>query len=116
TSAGELRTMNGTRCVDAYDNRTAPGAPVVIRPCDGRPTQVWRENSDGSVAGSASGFCLDVSGAGTANGTAVILWTCNGQSNQKWSTSTSPPPPPPSGSGPCDIYASGGTPCVAAHS
>ncbi|RPF31183.1 arabinofuranosidase catalytic domain-containing protein [Streptomyces sp. TLI_185] len=116
TSAGELRTMNGTRCVDAYDNRTAPGAPVVIRPCDGRQTQVWRQNSDGSVTGAASGFCLDVSGAGTANGTAVILWTCNGQSNQKWTTSTPPPPPPPGGSGPCDLYAAGGTPCVAAHS
>lgn len=114
TSAGELRTMNGTRCVDAYDNRTAPGAPVVIRPCDGRATQVWRQNSDGSVTGAASGFCLDVSGAGTANGTAVILWTCNGQSNQKWTAST--PPTPPGGSGPCDIYAAGGTPCVAAHS
>ncbi|MEN1882742.1 arabinofuranosidase catalytic domain-containing protein [Streptomyces mirabilis] len=112
TSAGELRTMNGTRCVDTYDNQTAPGAPVVIRSCDGRPTQVWRQNSDGSVTGVASGFCLDVNGAGTGNGTAVILWTCNGQSNQKWST----PTPPPSGSGPCDIYFAGGTPCVAAHS
>ncbi|MGW2716836.1 arabinofuranosidase catalytic domain-containing protein [Streptomyces sp. NPDC001492] len=114
TSAGELRTMNGTRCVDAYDDRTAPGSPVVIRACDGRATQVWRQNSDGSVTGVRSGFCLDVSGAGTANGTAVILWTCNGQSNQKWSISTTPPPP--GGSGPCDIYAAGGTPCVAAHS
>ncbi|MGO4428310.1 ricin-type beta-trefoil lectin domain protein, partial [Streptomyces sp. MCAF7] len=111
TSAGELRTMNGTRCVDAYDDRTAPGAPVVIRSCDGRATQVWRQNSDGSVTGVRSGFCLDGNGAGTANGTAVILWTCNGQSNQKWSSPTAPP----SGSGPCDIYAAGGTQCVAAH-
>jgi hypothetical protein len=30
-------------------------------------------------------------------------------------TQSSPPPPPPS-SGPCDLYAAGGTPCVAAHS
>jgi len=112
TAAGELRTMNGTRCVDAYDTRTTPGAAAVIRECDGRATQVWRQNADGTVTGAASGFCLDVSGAGTANGTAVILWTCNGQSNQKWTT----PPPPTSGSGPCDIYAAGGTPCVAAHS
>ncbi|PTA47916.1 arabinofuranosidase catalytic domain-containing protein [Micromonospora sp. RP3T] len=31
---------------------------------------------------------------------------------------TTPPPstPPPGGDGPCDIYAAGGTPCVAAHS
>lgn len=114
TSAGELRTMGGTRCVDAYDDRTAPGASTVIRSCDGRSTQMWRQNSDGSVTGARSGLCLDVNGAGTANGTAVILWTCNGQGNQKWSTRT--PPPSPGGSGPCDIYSAGGTPCVAAHS
>ncbi|WP_303395019.1 arabinofuranosidase catalytic domain-containing protein, partial [Micromonospora sp. NBS 11-29] len=55
------------------------------------------------------------------NGTKLILWACNGQTNQRWTTSTSPtsaPPtsPPPSGGRPCDIYAAGGTPCVAAHS
>jgi non-reducing end alpha-L-arabinofuranosidase len=114
TASGELRTMSGSRCVDAYDNRTAPGTAVVIWSCDGRPNQMWRQNSDGSITGVRSGLCLDVNGAGTANGTAVILWTCNGQTNQKWSTSTSPPLP--SGSGPCDIYSVGGTPCVAAHS
>ncbi|MEU0945518.1 arabinofuranosidase catalytic domain-containing protein [Streptomyces canus] len=114
TSAGELRTMSGTRCVDAYDNRTAPGTPVIIWSCNGQPNQAWRQNSDGSVTGVQSGLCLDVNGAGTANGTAVILWTCNGQSNQKWTTST--PPPAPGGSGPCDLYSAGGTPCVAAHS
>jgi len=37
------------------------------------------------------------------------------------SSSTPPPPssstpPPPAGNGPCDLYSSGGTPCVAAHS
>ncbi len=112
-AGGELRTLNGTRCADAGDTRTTPGAAAVVRPCDGRATQVWRQNPDGSVTAAASGFCLDVSGAATANGTPVILWTCNGQSNQKWTTST---PPPAGGSGPCDIYAAGGTACVAAHS
>ncbi|MER6122132.1 arabinofuranosidase catalytic domain-containing protein [Streptomyces sp. NPDC001795] len=103
-SVAPLVSSASGRCLDVRG--------MVIRSCDGRPTQVWRQNSDGSVTGVASGFCLDVNGAGTANGTAVILWTCNGQSNQKWST----PTPPPSRSGPCDIYSAGGTPCVAAHS
>ncbi|MEW2514277.1 lectin [Streptomyces sp. NPDC046870] len=113
TSAGELRTMGGTRCVDAYGDRTAPGTAVIIWSCNGQQNQQWRQNADGSITGVRSGLCLDVNGAGTANGTAVILWTCNGQSNQKWST---PSTAPPDGSGPCDIYAAGGTPCVAAHS
>ncbi|MEU8179076.1 arabinofuranosidase catalytic domain-containing protein [Microbispora hainanensis] len=120
TSAGELRTFGGTRCVDAYGQGTSPGTKVVIWSCNGQANQKWRQNSDGSISGVQSGLCLDVDHAGTANGTAVILWTCNGQGNQKWNTTTggpttSPSPPPP-GSRPCDIYASGGTPCVAAHS
>ena len=118
TSAGELRTFNGTRCLDAYNNQTAPGTQVVIWSCSGQANQKWRQNSDGSITGTQSGLCLDVNQAGTANGTAVILWTCNGQANQKWTTTAGPTtsPTPPSGARPCDIYASGGTPCVAAHS
>jgi hypothetical protein len=119
TSAGELRTLGGTRCVDASGGRTAPGTPVIIWTCNGQANQQWRHNADGTVTGVQSGLCLDVDGAATAAGTAVVLWTCNGQSNQKWSTaSTTPPPttPPAGGSHSCDIYAAGGTPCVAAHS
>ncbi|MEV1178163.1 arabinofuranosidase catalytic domain-containing protein, partial [Nonomuraea sp. NPDC049784] len=112
TAAGELRTLNGTRCVDAYGNQTAPGTPVIIWSCNGQANQKWRQNSDGSITGIQSSLCLDVNQAGTANGTAVILWTCNGQANQKWNTTTGPS----GGTRPCDIYASGGTPCVAAHS
>ncbi|KAB8172285.1 arabinofuranosidase catalytic domain-containing protein [Microbispora catharanthi] len=126
TSAGELRTFGGTRCVDAYGQGTSNGTKVVIWSCNGQANQKWRQNADGSITGVQSGLCLDVYQAATANGTAVALWTCNGQSNQRWtvagggptaspSPSTSPSPPPP-GSRPCDIYAAGGTPCVAAHS
>jgi hypothetical protein len=123
TSAGELRTSGGTRCVDAYNNQTAPGTAAIIWTCTGAANQKWTANADGTITGVQSGLCLDVNGAGTANGTAVILWTCNGQSNQKWNAPTTPPTttpppttPPPGGSRACDIYASGGTPCVAAHS
>ncbi|NUS16595.1 MAG: lectin [Streptomyces sp.] len=115
TSAGELRTMGGTRCVDASNGQTTPGTQVIIWTCNGQSNQQWRQNPDGSVTGVQSGLCLDVSGAATSNGTAVILWTCNGQSNQRWSTASTTPPPA-GGSHSCDIYAAGGTPCVAAHS
>ncbi|MYS21058.1 alpha-L-arabinofuranosidase [Streptomyces sp. SID4948] len=114
TSAGEIRTMGGTRCVDVANNQTSVGAAVIIWTCNGQSNQMWRQNSDGSITGVQSGLCLDVNGAGTADGTAVILWTCNGQGNQRWSASGTAPPA--GGSGPCDLYAAGGTPCVAAHS
>jgi hypothetical protein len=88
TSAGELRTFNGTRCLDAYNGGTAAGTAVIIWSCNGQQNQKWRMNSDGSITGVQSGLCLDVDHAGTANGTKVLLWTCNGQSNQRWSGNT----------------------------
>ncbi|KAB8180842.1 non-reducing end alpha-L-arabinofuranosidase family hydrolase [Microbispora catharanthi] len=100
TSAGELRTFNGTRCVDAYGQGTSNGTKVVIWSCNGQNNQKWQQNADGSIRGVQSGLCLDVTGLGTANGTAVQLWTCNGQTNQKWSISgggpSSSPSPSPS--------------------
>jgi len=112
TSAGELRAANGTRCVDTAATPPSAGTAVIIATCGGQAGQQWRANADGSVTAVQSGLCMDVYGAQTANGTAVIVWTCHGQTNQKWSQPTTPPP----GGGPCEIYASGGTPCVAAHS
>jgi hypothetical protein len=121
TSSGQL-TVYGTKCLDANGRGTAPGTQVIIWDCNGQTNQQWNLNSNGTITGVQSGLCLDANGAGTANGTKIIIWTCNGQSNQRWSVPSgqpsSPPPPssPGSGTGPCDIYAAGGTPCVAAHS
>ncbi|MFI7430117.1 arabinofuranosidase catalytic domain-containing protein [Micromonospora sp. NPDC049836] len=114
-------TGNGGTCLDANGQGTSPGTQVIIWACNGQLNQQWNVNADGTITGVQSGLCLDANGAGTANGTKIILWTCNGQANQRWTTSTtpsSPPPtsPPPTGGRPCDIYAAGGTPCVAAHS
>ena len=120
TTARQFTGVGGT-CLDASNQGTSPGTQVIIWTCNGQVNQQWNVNADGTITGVQSGLCLDANGAGTANGTKIILWTCNGQANQRWTTSTtpsSPPPtsPPPSGGRPCDIYAAGGTPCVAAHS
>ncbi|MBO3751234.1 ricin-type beta-trefoil lectin domain protein [Streptosporangiaceae bacterium NEAU-GS5] len=105
TSAGELRTFNGTRCLDAFGQGTTPGTKVIIWSCNGQNNQKWRRNSDGSVTGVQSGLCLDVVNLGTANGTAVQLWTCNGQANQRWSTpgGNPSPTPTPTPTGTCDL-------------
>jgi hypothetical protein len=116
-TSGKQLMVYGTKCLDASGQGSSNGTAVIIWDCNGQTNQQWNVNSNGSITGVQSGLCLDANGAATANGTRIILWSCNGQTNQQWSlsTSTSPPPPPP-GSGPCDIYATGGTPCVAAHS
>ncbi|MGH3120315.1 MAG: glycoside hydrolase family 27 protein [Streptosporangiaceae bacterium] len=85
TSAGELRTMGATECLDAYNNETAPGTKVELWPCNGGANQKWTVESNGTIVGQQSGLCLDVAGASTAEGTPLDIWTCNGQSNQQWS-------------------------------
>ena len=85
TSAGELRTMGATECLDVYNNETTPGAIVELWPCNGGANQKWTVESNGTIVGQQSGLCLDVTGANTAAGTPMEIWTCNGGANQKWS-------------------------------
>ncbi|MET7463975.1 arabinofuranosidase catalytic domain-containing protein [Nonomuraea sp. NPDC005501] len=118
TSAGELRVYGG-KCLDVNGAGAADGTAVIIWDCNGQNNQKWRLNADGTITAVGANKCLDIAGAGTANGTKAQIWTCNGRNNQKWDTGTGPgptPTPPPPGARPCDIYGSGGTPCVAAHS
>ncbi|MGI5240218.1 arabinofuranosidase catalytic domain-containing protein [Dactylosporangium sp. CA-139066] len=113
TSNKQLQVY-GSKCLDANGRGTTNGTTVIIWDCNGQTNQQWNLNTNGTITGVQSGLCLDASGAATANGTKLILWSCNGGANQQWTQSTTTTPPP--GAGPCDIYAAGGTPCVAAHS
>ncbi len=111
TATKQLMVL-GSKCLDASGQGSTNGTAAVIWDCNGQANQQWNVNPNGSVTGVQSGLCLDASGRGTANGTKIIIWACNGQNNQQWNL----PAPPAGGTRPCDIYAAGGTPCVAAHS
>ncbi|MDG4828226.1 arabinofuranosidase catalytic domain-containing protein [Solwaraspora sp. WMMD1047] len=126
-TASRQLMVYGNKCLDAYGQGTSNGTAVIIWDCNGQANQQWTVSAAGAITGVQSGLCLDAEGAGTANGTRTILWSCHGQPNQQWNspstTPTTPPPttpptasPPPAGAGTCDIYASGNTPCIAAHS
>ncbi|MGW4945692.1 arabinofuranosidase catalytic domain-containing protein [Actinoplanes sp. NPDC004185] len=114
TYTASKQLMVSGKCLDASGQGTANATPVIIWDCNGQANQQWTVASSGAISGVPSGRCLDANGQGTANGTTIILWDCHGQSNQIWDSPADPAPP--TGAGPCDIYASGGTPCVAAHS
>ncbi|SEK40459.1 Glucose/arabinose dehydrogenase, beta-propeller fold [Roseateles sp. YR242] len=100
TADGEIRVMNGTRCLDAYQQGTALGTTVVAYFCNGQPNQKWTYNNNGTITGRQSGLCLDVYKGLTAAKTAVILYTCRATSNQVWirndgvQIDTTPPTPP----------------------
>ena len=55
TSAGELRTMGATECLDVYNNETAPGTKVELWPCNGGANQKWTVECNGTIVGQQSG-------------------------------------------------------------
>ncbi|MEV0231208.1 arabinofuranosidase catalytic domain-containing protein [Nonomuraea sp. NPDC050786] len=84
-------------------------------------TQVTVANVDynaGIPSGGSTGFGFNGSWNGSnpaPSSFALNGVTCTGDVSTPTPTPTVTPPPPPSRQ-PCDIYAAGGTPCVAAHS
>jgi alpha-galactosidase len=70
------------RCLDVYNNETAPGTKVEIWDCNGGANQQWTPTAAGELRTYAGTQCLDASG--TASGSPVTLWTCNGGTNQQW--------------------------------
>ncbi|WP_088289224.1 ricin-type beta-trefoil lectin domain protein [Kineosporia sp. A_224] len=84
SAAGELRS--GDRCLAAR-GEARNGTRVVTVPCTGRPSQRWTLRPDGTIRGTTSGRCLDVSGDVRTAGTRTILWDCHGGANQRWKAS-----------------------------
>ncbi len=85
-----FRSRWGRQCMDVAADSTATGAAVVQRPCDGSPSQRWRQFFGPLAAGSAfqnalSGKYLTVAGASTANGAGLIQWPyVAGAQNQRF--------------------------------
>src|SRR6266702_2710704 len=99
-------------CMDTGGGTSSLGGPLVnMTMCDGASSQVWTQSGN-TLVNKATGDCLDDPNANTAPGTQLQIWPCNGTPAQQWNL----PPHPVSGTLTCDIYASGGTPCVAAYS
>ncbi|MBE1497652.1 alpha-galactosidase [Amycolatopsis lexingtonensis] len=86
TSAGELQA--GGLCLDASEGGTTAGTKLIAWTCHGGANQKFKLNPDGSITGTQTGLCVDVTGgdkpAGNVNGTQLELWGCNDDANQNW--------------------------------
>jgi hypothetical protein len=82
TASGELRISG--KCLGADADGTAPGTKLVLWPCNGKPSQLWNTNSDGTITNRLSGLAIDVANWATANGSPVQLWTRLGNNTQRW--------------------------------
>jgi Ricin-type beta-trefoil lectin domain/Putative Ig domain len=86
--AGPVHVDLAGMCMDDTGNKTANGTKIQIWSCNGKASQDWTFQPDGSPGGPGTltihGKCLDIVNRGTANHTKVQLFTCNGGANQQW--------------------------------
>lgn len=73
------------RCLDDYQASTANGAKVDAYTCNGKSTQNWTFEPDGTIR--VNGKCLDDTGNSSTAGTKIQLWNCNGGAAQQWTVS-----------------------------
>jgi Alpha-L-arabinofuranosidase B, catalytic/Ricin-type beta-trefoil lectin domain-like len=103
------------KCLDVTGASTAAGTILQQYNCSGNDNQKWRITDTGgqkvAIQSKWSGLVVDVRGGGVAAGTPVVQTAWSAARSQLWTASLDGP-----NRGPCDIYQSGGTPCVAAHS
>ena len=71
-------------CVDVTSGGTTDGTLVQLYTCNGTGSQVWQQQSNGSLVNPQSGKCLDDPNSTTTDGTQLQIYTCNGTNAQKW--------------------------------
>jgi hypothetical protein len=137
-SSGQFNLVNGnsTRCIDVPTGGVS-GTQVQQYGCGSgtKTNQLWTFTASTAASGKylvtsvGDGLCLSDKDGSTAGNNPIVVETCSDISRMQWSFnyvsgSTSPPTTAPTTTPttapgtkqPCDIYAAGGTPCVAAHS
>ena len=123
SSQYNLVNANSTRCIDVPTGATS-GTQLQQYGCGAgtKPNQLWTFTASAAVSGKylvtsvSTGLCLSDKDGSTAGNNPIVQETCSDVARMQWSFtyvsgSTSPPTQQP-----CDLYAAGGTPCVAAHS
>ncbi|MFC6023420.1 arabinofuranosidase catalytic domain-containing protein [Plantactinospora solaniradicis] len=124
SGAGYYRLQNrhSGKVLDDYNWSTADGTDIVQwTDLNGTNQQFRLADSDGGhvrLLNRHSGKAVEVLNASTADGGRVVQYADHGGTNQQWLLVRvgSVTPTPGATDPPCDIYAAGGTPCVAAHS
>jgi hypothetical protein len=130
TLMADSPNSDGFLCMDSDGPATTgPGGEAatsaVLNPCDGSVSQQWTVNSTTLGPGLANGPvndgpCLNTPNGLLAAGVSMVVATCPSLPNpgELWLLPgvNSGAPSLSSAGDPCDIYASGGTPCTAAYS
>jgi non-reducing end alpha-L-arabinofuranosidase len=113
----QIKARHSGKVIDVSSWSTADGAAIHQWTDHGGANQQFRlADSDGGyvrLINRNSNKAVEVQNAATDDGGNVVQYTDWGGTNQQWQLVRVDGG---TGSGPCDIYGAGGTPCVAAHS
>jgi alpha-galactosidase len=87
SSAGTTHPLvaaSANRCLDVYDNQTAPGTKIELWDCGGGANQGWTPTAAGELRVYGGTQCLDAYNNQTTPETKVELWGCSGGANQRF--------------------------------
>jgi hypothetical protein len=79
---GPLKSLN--RCLNVSGGGTANGTPVQIADCSGGASQVWTQQTNGTLLNPGSGKCLTSPGGSTTSGTQLVIDACTGAVSQRF--------------------------------
>nr|WP_211244168.1 arabinofuranosidase catalytic domain-containing protein [Actinospica robiniae] len=125
-SGGKYNLVNvgSGMCIDDPGNSTTSGAQLQQWGCGAaQSNQLWSLTGSSATPGkyevinAASSECLSDQGGSTAGNNPIVQETCSDIARMQVAFNlVGGTPSGGSGTQPCDIYVSGGTPCVAAYS
>ncbi|MGW6521699.1 ricin-type beta-trefoil lectin domain protein [Streptomyces sp. NPDC054962] len=85
SSTHPLVGASSNRCLNAYDNQTAPGTKIEIWDCGGGSNQAVTLTAAGELRVYGGTQYVDAYDHGTTAGNKVQLYTCTEGANQTWS-------------------------------
>jgi len=116
-ATGYATLINGGsgKCLDVTGASLVAGTILQQYNCGGNDNQKWRITDTGgqklAIQSKWSVLVVDVQGGSVVAGAPVVQTAWSAAQSQLWTAAPNSP-----SRGPCDIYQSGNTPCVAAHS
>jgi hypothetical protein len=78
-------------CVGVAGGSKASGSLVEIDSCNGAASEIWRQQSGGTLLNVNSGLCLGVPNGNIANDQQLWIYSCNTNQTQQWPLSAPSP-------------------------
>ncbi|KAL0570865.1 hypothetical protein V5O48_011090 [Marasmius crinis-equi] len=89
-TAGQIKTFDGTKCLDVSNGDSSNGNVLQIWTCtDGNTNQLWKlEGPEDSafrpISWASQDKCIDVKGGSFTSGNELQIWDCDSTNQNQW--------------------------------